>query len=82
MEEKNIPNGWIIVGYYTSVFAIFPILGMAFGLLGFFFTLIGLYLVRNEEQKPGRRIGLFSLCIGAFAGGFQSIVMYNFLYSV
>lgn len=82
MEEKNIPNGWILVGYYTSVLGIFPILGMAFGPLGFFFTLIGLYLLRNKEQKPGRWLGWFSLFFGALSSGFQVIVVYNVLYSV
>ena len=82
MEEKKIPNGWIIIGYYTSVFSIFPIFGVLFGFVGFFLALLGLYVMHNKSQQAGRWLGYFSLVVSALGSGLQSIVIYNILFSL
>ena len=82
MEEKDIPNGWIIIGYYTSVFSIFPILGVLFGFVGFFLALLGLYVINKRKQQSGRWMGYFSLVASALGAGLQLIVIYNIVFSM
>ena len=82
MEEKNIPNGWIIIGYYISVFSIFPILGVLFGFIGFFLVLLGLYVIHKKKQQSGHWLGYFSLIVSALGSGLQIIVIYNILFSM
>lgn|GEM_PF-6901293 len=82
MEEKELPNGWLIAGYYIGIFSIFPLLGIIFGVIGPILAAIGLYISRKKQQKAGRWLGRIAIFVGVLGASLQLLMIYNVVYSV